>query len=61
MKKSSEHRKRVLQRQQIAAVRKESLAVVEIVSDNSPGKKSSHCGLKVFAQKTRANGFGKDL
>lgn len=59
VKKSSEHREKVLQRQQIAAVGKESLAFVEIVSDNSPGKKSSHCRLKVFAQKHGPMGLVK--
>ena len=59
LKKTSEHRKRVLQRQQVATVRKDSIPFDEIVSDHSSGKKSSHRRLQVFGEKHGAVGLGK--
>lgn len=59
LKKTSEHRKRVLQRQQVATVRKDAIPFERIVRDNSPGKQSSHRSLRVFVEKHGASGLGK--
>lgn len=59
LKRTSEHRKRVLQRQQVAAVRKDYIPFERIVKDSSPGKRTSHRSLIVFAEKHGTSGLAK--
>lgn len=57
LKKSSEHRKRVLQRQQAATVRNDAISFMQIVADQSTGKRASHCGLVAFTHKHGLTGI----
>ena len=59
LRKSAEHRKRVLQRKQVAAVRSDHVTYQEIVSDKSHSKASSHQKLSTFASKHVADGMAK--
>ena len=51
LKKTVEHRKRVLQRKQVADERNDHPKFTSIMEDRSMGKQVSHCQLHLFVQK----------
>ena len=57
LKKSSEHRKRVLQRQQAAAERMDAPSFATIQDDKSPMKRTSHISLMAYVQKYGVSGI----
>lgn len=59
MNKSAEHRKRVLQKQQVATVKRDHVPYDEIVKDSSTGKRNSHSRLFVFVNQHKADGVQK--
>ncbi|KAK3730137.1 hypothetical protein QZH41_015847 [Actinostola sp. cb2023] len=59
LKKTAEHRKKVLQRQGVAAVQKAHVPFLEIVGDMSPGKRNSHNKLFAFISNYKAEGLAK--
>lgn len=59
LKKTAEHRKRVLQRKQVAAQRSDHPKFATIVEDRSPGKQVSHNQLHAFVQKHGFSGFNR--
>ncbi|KXJ26048.1 hypothetical protein AC249_AIPGENE6460 [Exaiptasia diaphana] len=59
LKKSAEHRKRVLQKQQVASVKRDHVSYNEIVKDKSEGKKISHSRLFSFVNQYKSDGIQK--
>ncbi|KAL9967257.1 hypothetical protein ACROYT_G025442 [Oculina patagonica] len=59
LKKTAEHRKRVLQRKQVADQRSDHPKFATIVEDRSPGKQDSHRRLHAFVQKHGFSGFNR--
>ena len=57
VKKSAEHRKRIMQRQQVAAERKDAIPFSQIAADQSPGKTVSHCQLVAYYNKHGLSGI----